>query len=218
MDAGHLPVHLTPTFLRMMDSAGAQLQFPARIITNLLHSPVLMGFLLDRLKGDNSNFLKAMVTNTVTPTMLHAGSKVNVIPSVAEADLDCRLLPGQSPDSVKKEIHQIVGDKIELETIYTTQGAEFSTDTAFYKLLEDRTRKMDPEGIVVPMLMPGATDACQYQSAGIKMYGFTPGIFPQDVSIMRMAHGHDERMPISFIESGLPVLWDVVTEFCGKSR
>ena len=73
---------------------------------------------------------------------------------------------------------------------------------------------MDPGGIVIPMLMPGATDACQYQKAGIKMYGFTPGIFPPDISLMRMAHGHDERMPISFIESGLPVLWEVVTEFC----
>jgi len=212
--ARHLPVHLTRTFLKMIDSAGAQLAFPVGILARLLHSPALMSFLLDRLKGDSSNLLRAMVTNTVSPTMLHAGTKVNVVPSVAEADLDCRLLPGQSPESVKAEIHEIVGEEIELEPVYTTCGAEFPTDTAFYKLLEDRTRAMDPGGIVIPMLMPGATDACQYQKAGIKMYGFTPGIFPPDISLMRMAHGHDERMPISFIESGLPVLWDVVTEFC----
>jgi acetylornithine deacetylase/succinyl-diaminopimelate desuccinylase-like protein len=75
---------------------------------------------------------------------------------------------------------------------------------------------MDPAGLVIPMLMPGATDACEYQKAGIKMYGFTPGILPADMPIMQMAHGHDERIPVSFIESGLPVLWDVINEFCGK--
>jgi len=75
---------------------------------------------------------------------------------------------------------------------------------------------MDPGGLVIPMMMPGATDACQYQQAGIKVYGFTPGILPPGIPVMRMAHGHDERIPVSFIESGLPVLWDVVNEFCGK--
>lgn len=212
----HLPVHITPTFLKMLDSAGSQMPFPAGMVTGLLHSPGLMGFLLDRINSDASNLLKAMVTNTVSPTMLHAGTKVNVVPSEAYADLDCRLLPGQTPESLKKEIHQVVGEDVELETVYTTNGAEFPTDTEFFKLLEAKARKMDPGGIILPMLMPGATDACQYQNAGIKMYGFTPGIFPPDVSIMHMAHGHDERMPISFIESGLPVLWDVVTEFCGR--
>jgi acetylornithine deacetylase/succinyl-diaminopimelate desuccinylase-like protein len=75
---------------------------------------------------------------------------------------------------------------------------------------------MDPGGIVIPLLMPGATDACQYQKAGIKMYGFTPGILPPGMAMLQLAHGHNERMPISFIETGLPVLWDVVNEFCGR--
>ena len=212
--AGHLPVHLTPTFLKMLDATGSQVKFPVNSLTWLLRSPMLMRLVLSQLKGDSRNFLRALVTNTVSPTMLRAGSKVNVIPSVAEVDIDCRLVPGQTPDSVKNEIHQIVGEGIELETIYTTSGAEFSTDTPLFKLMERRTRQMDPGGLVIPMLMVGATDACQYQNAGIKVYGFTPGILPPGIPIMQMAHGHDERMPVSFIESGLPVLWDVLNEFC----
>ena len=214
--AGHLPVHLTPTFLKMLDAAGSQMKFPINPLIKLLHSPRLMTFVLDRLKGDNRNMLRAMVTNTVSPTMLQAGSKVNVIPSMAEVAIDCRLVPGQTPEDVIKEIQQIVGVGIELEPVYTTCGAEFSTETSLFKLMERRTRQMDPGGLVIPMLMPGATDACQYQNAGIKMYGFTPGILPPGMPIMQMAHGHDERMPISFIQSGLPVLWDVVNEFCGN--
>jgi acetylornithine deacetylase/succinyl-diaminopimelate desuccinylase-like protein len=216
--AGHLPVHLTPTFLKMLDSAGSQIRFPLGSLTVLLHSPMLMSLLLDRLKGDSRNVLRALVTNTISPTILRAGSKVNVIPSVAEVDIDCRLVPGQTPEDVKREIHQIVGDGIELETVYTTSGAEFSTETLLYKLLERRTRQMDPGGLTIPMLMPGATDACQYQNAGIKVYGFTPGILPPGLPIMQLAHGHDERVPVSFFETGLPVLWDVVNEFCGKGN
>jgi acetylornithine deacetylase/succinyl-diaminopimelate desuccinylase-like protein len=214
--AGHLPVHITPTFLKMLDTAASQLKFPLSSLARLLHSPMLLSFVLERLNGDSRNILRALVTNTVSPTMLQAGSKVNVIPSMAEVGIDCRLVPGQTPEDVIREIHQIVGAGIELEPVYTTSGAEFSTETPLFKLMERRTRQMDPGGLVIPMLMPGATDACQYQNAGIKMYGFTPGVLPPDMPLMQMAHGHDERMPISFIETGLPVLWDVINEFCGK--
>jgi acetylornithine deacetylase/succinyl-diaminopimelate desuccinylase-like protein len=216
--AGHLPVHLSPTFLKMLDAAGVQIHSPFSGLTRLLHLPAFMNLLLGMLRGDSRNLLTALVTNTISPTILQAGGKVNVIPSVAEAGIDCRLVPGQTPESVKKEIHQITGEKIALETVYTTSGAEFPTDTPLFQLLERRTRQLDPGGLVIPMLLPGATDACQYKEAGIKVYGFTPGILPPGLPMMQLAHGHDERMPISFIESGLPVLLDVVTEFCAKGN
>lgn len=214
--ARHLPVHLIPTNLKMLEAITSRLKFPLNNLTGLLHSPAVIGFLLNRLKGDSGNVLRALVTNTYSPNMLQAGSKLNVIPSVAEAGIDCRLVPGQTPEDVMREIHQIVGESIELEPVYTTCGAEFSTETPFFKLLEKRTQQLDPEGLVIPMIMPGGTDACQYQNAGITMYGFTPGILPPEIPVLKLAHGHDERLPISFIETGLPVLWDVVTEFCGK--
>ncbi len=215
--ADHLPVHLSPTFLNMVDTAGSQMNSPVKSLARLLHSPGMVNFILRRTKGESHNMLRALVTNTVSPTMLHSGSKVNVIPSTAEVEIDCRLVPGQTPESVGAEIHRIVGEKIELDTVYTTSGAEFPTDSALFKLMASKTHAMDPGGIVIPMLMPGATDACQYKEAGIKMYGFTPGIVPAGLPLMQLAHGHDERLPISFIASGLPVLWDVLTEFCGRA-
>jgi acetylornithine deacetylase/succinyl-diaminopimelate desuccinylase-like protein len=214
--AGHLPIHLTPTFLKMVAAVRTQSRFPVNALAGILGSPMVVDVLLRNLRGDAANMLRALVSNTVSPTMLQAGSKVNVIPSTAEVGIDCRLVPGQTPESVISEIHHIVGDKIHLEPVYTTCGAEFSTETPLYKLLEKRTHQLDPGGLVIPMMMTGATDACQYQNAGIKVYGFTPGILPPGMPILQLAHGHDERIPISFIESGLPVLWDVVTEFCGK--
>jgi acetylornithine deacetylase/succinyl-diaminopimelate desuccinylase-like protein len=212
----HLPVHISPPFIEMVDAAGEQLSFPLRTLTGLMHSPSLVNLVLNHVNIEGINILKALVTNTVSPNMLHAGAKLNVIPSMAEADIDCRLVPGQSPEDAIREIHQIVGDAIEVDVIYTTGGAEFPTETPLFTLLEKRTQQMDQEGIVIPLMMPGATDACQYQNAGIKMYGFTPGILPRGIEILQLTHGHDERMPVSFIESGLPVLWDVVNEFCGR--
>ena len=214
--AGHLPVHISPTFQAMLLSAGGQISFPGSLATRALQSPRLVSLALGRLKGPAKNFLRALTSNTVSATMLEAGNKVNVIPSSAEASLDCRLVPGQTPEDVMREIRAIVGEGVELEIIQAMGGAEFPTDTPLFKLMENVTRKMDPGRIVIPMLMVGATDASVYRQTGMKIYGFTPGILPPELPIMSMAHGHDERMPISYIESGLPALWEVVSQFCGR--
>ncbi|MCU0486159.1 MAG: M20/M25/M40 family metallo-hydrolase [Anaerolineales bacterium] len=213
--AGHLPVHVTPTFQAMLSAAGAQISFPGRLATQALQSSGLISLAINRMKGSGRNFLNALTTNTISATMLEAGSKVNVIPSSAEVALDCRLVPGQTSEDVIREIKAITGDKVELEVAYASSGAAFSTETPLYKIMQQAARKMDPEGIVIPMMMPGATDASQYRRAGMTIYGFTPGILPPELPIMSMAHGHDERIPVSYIESGLPVLWEVITQFCG---
>jgi acetylornithine deacetylase/succinyl-diaminopimelate desuccinylase-like protein len=209
--AHHLPVHLTPTFLRMMQAAGDQLKFPARLLPNLLRNPAIASFMLGRLPENSRNLLGSMITNTVSRTMLAAGQKSNVIPSEAEADLDCRKLPGQTAEDVMREILAVTGNQVALEPLYISTGTEFTVDSPFYRTLETAVRSMDPGGLVVPMLMPGATDASEYQRTGIQMYGFTPGVIPEGFPALQMAHGHDERIPISFIRSGLPVLWEVLT-------
>ncbi|MEW5870152.1 MAG: M20/M25/M40 family metallo-hydrolase [Chloroflexota bacterium] len=216
--AGHLPVHITPPMKRMLDGMASQMRFPLGTLIGLMRSPRLAGFLLPRLPAEARSLFGAMLTNSVSATMLQAGTKVNVIPSTAHADLDCRLLPGQTMQDAMREIRAITGDKLELEPLITSSGASFSMDTPLYRLLEQATRRMDPQGVVVPMLMPGATDACEYQKAGITVYGFTPGVMPQDFSIAKLAHGHDERLPLSAIRTGLPALWEVVSEFCCASE
>jgi acetylornithine deacetylase/succinyl-diaminopimelate desuccinylase-like protein len=213
--AGHMPVHLTSTFQKMMEAVGRQLKFPLSLLPGLMRNPGLAGFILGRLPEKNRGLLAAMIANTVTPTMLSAGIKTNVIPSQAEASLDCRKLPGQSVEDLVREIAAITGPDVMLEPVHVSSGTEFPVDSPFYRTLESAARRMDPGGIFVPMLMPGATDASHYQRAGIQMYGFTPGILPADFPTLKVGHGHDERLPISYIRSGLPVLWDVVNETCG---
>jgi acetylornithine deacetylase/succinyl-diaminopimelate desuccinylase-like protein len=51
---------------------------------------------------------------SITPTILRAGTKINVIPAVAEADVDCRILPGTTLDSLEREVRGVVGDRVEI--------------------------------------------------------------------------------------------------------
>ncbi len=214
--AGHLPVHLTSTYHKMVDSIGSQVNLPVRYLVQLLHSPRVMNLILGQMKGHTRDLVASLVTNTPWIYMLQAGSLDNPTPSMAEARISCRSLPGQSPQDVTREFKEIMGENVNFEISNRYPGTEFSTETPFYRLLEKRTHQMDKKGLVTPMLFPAATDACLYQNAGITVYGFTPGIVPPDIQPMLLAHGHDERLPVSFIETGLPVLWDVITEFCVK--
>ncbi len=174
----------------------------------------MVKFLLKLLKGQAKTILTALTTNTCTPTILQAGQKTNVIPAEAYAHLDCRRLPTQSPEDVMNEILAVTGKGVRLEPLDISPGAAFPTDSPLYQLLEEETRRLDPEGIVFPMMMSGATDACVYREAGITIYGFTPGRMPDNFPVLSLAHGHDERLPVSYIASGLPVLWEVVRKFC----
>jgi acetylornithine deacetylase/succinyl-diaminopimelate desuccinylase-like protein len=212
--ARHLPIHITPTVKSMLSSVASQLKFPLKSLAKMAGNPFVMNLVLNRLSGEQNGLVTAMVSNTITPTMLQAGQKVNVIPSSAEACVDCRLLPGQNPEDVMRELKAVIGSDIEIEIIGRTNGAEFSTDTPFYQCLVEATRSMDASGMIMPMLSTGATDASEYQRAGVKVYGYTPGILPKNFPIMGLAHGHDERVPISYIETGLPPLWQVINKFC----
>ena len=163
---GHLPIHLTPTFLRMIDAIAGQLSFPTNLIGPLLHNQGSASLILKLVPEKNRRLFGPLFYNSVTPTVLKAGGKTNVIPSLAEAQLDCRILPGQKPEDVIREIQKVVGSGVKLEVLTSTNGTEFSTDSELYRLMVKTTQEMDPGGLVFPMLMMGATDACQYQRAG----------------------------------------------------
>jgi acetylornithine deacetylase/succinyl-diaminopimelate desuccinylase-like protein len=98
--ARHLPVHLTPTFLRMLDAITAQLSFPTSLVGPLLHNRGAASLVLRLVPESSLRLAGPLFYNTVTPTVLKAGGKTNVIPSLAEAQLDCRILPGQTPEDV----------------------------------------------------------------------------------------------------------------------
>ncbi len=75
---------------------------------------------------------------------------------------------------------------MELETLDTSVGPQVPLDSALYKVMEKSLRKMDPEGVIIPYMSPGASDAVEYNKGGIKVYGFSPGIVPDGFPLCRI--------------------------------
>jgi len=213
-DAQGLPIHLTPTtasFIRTLAAASSPAQ--ALALRGLLNRR-LAPLVLARLKPEERQIFRAALSNTVTPTALRGGVKTNVIPSEAEAELDCRLLPGQTVEDIRREIARLVGQGVELEPFKASPGVEFNSDTELFRLLKQTLLAHDPQAVPAPYLCSAFTDAPQYARLGITVYGFTPGQLPPELPRLRLAHGHDERIPVASLHFGVRVLWDVVKAFC----
>jgi acetylornithine deacetylase/succinyl-diaminopimelate desuccinylase-like protein len=156
--------------------------------------------------------LYAMLHNTATPTKLNAGSKINVIPSVAEAQVDGRLVPGQTAETFLLELRAVLGNEYEIEFHQpTTCGIEADPQSPLYELLLRTLKQNDPAAIVLPDLVVGATDARHVTKLGTKVYGFCPMF--DDAAEMERVHGDDERIRLDNVGFGTRVLYQVVSEF-----
>ncbi|MCS7325248.1 MAG: M20/M25/M40 family metallo-hydrolase [Thermoflexales bacterium] len=158
--------------------------------------------------------LHAMTHVTLTPTGLRAGYKTNVVPSQAEATLDCRTLPGMGAEAVIDELRAVLGVSLGQHVQFVVdsegEGVEFPFDTPLFRLLERVLRHHDPQAIPVPYMMTGGTDAKHLARLGVICYGFSPLQLAENEHFVELAHAHDERVSIAALEWGVHVLYDVV--------
>jgi acetylornithine deacetylase/succinyl-diaminopimelate desuccinylase-like protein len=153
------------------------------------------------LLGTLTKLVSATLANTANPTMLNAGYKVNVIPGEAVAHVDGRFLPGNS-DTFLADIRKIVGDEINVEAETFDVALEAPFDTNIVHLMTESLAAEDRAARVVPYMLSGGTDAKALSKFGIKGYGFTPLLLPNDLDFTSLFHGHDERVPISSLKFG----------------
>jgi acetylornithine deacetylase/succinyl-diaminopimelate desuccinylase-like protein len=158
---------------------------------------------------------RPMLSNTVTPTILHAGYKDNVIPGEAWVILDGRTLPGEDERSFLLELRDIVGPDPVLEVIKTGPPVEASPDTPLFDIIKARTEAADPGARAIPWMLPGATDSKFYAQLGAVCYGFAPVRLDPRMPFGSLYHGNDERMPIEGFLWGLRLYTDVVLSFLG---
>lgn len=139
--------------------------------------------------------LEALNAHTTTaPTIIDGGLKNNVIPTVAEATINFRILPGETIESVKKHIENTISDKIKVEPVgfLTNPSPVSSIDSEAYKNLEKTIRDMFPNSIVVPGLVGGGTDARYFYDISDDVYRFYPiRMGPEGLSRF---HGIDEKI------------------------
>jgi len=212
-----LPQHRTKVADAYLKAVGATQRFPLSVLLPRLHLPALAKAILARFPDRGAaNAMAAVLSNTATPTMLRAGDKINTVPGFAEAFVDGRTLPGETAATLIAEIRKIAEDlgDFEIEILKDMPPVETTTETPLWLVIGDVMKQQVAHGHVVPMLMPGFTDAKQWSRLGAKCYGFMPTRFPDDgTRFSDLFHGHDERIPVDGLAWGVEVLYEVVKRF-----
>lgn len=162
--------------------------------------------------GSIARFLRSSLRHTANPTMLDAGYKHNVIPSVAEARIDVRPLPGREQEAFDA-IRALVGDEIEVELVHGDVGLEQPFDTALVQAMAASLGRHDPDAPVLPYMLSGGTDNKALSELGIAGYGFAPLRLTPDLDFAAMFHGVDERVPLDALDFGTDVLEDLLLTY-----
>ncbi len=213
LDKNRLPVHITPVTRRMIEAISSNLPFPKNMILNKLLVPALTGNILKML-GENAQYFEPLLHNTVNATIVRGGNKVNVIPSEITVELDSRLLPGFGPEDLIAEIRQIAGDEAEFE-ILRHDPCPSETDMGLFDTLSGILHDADPEGISVPLILPGVTDARFFSRLGIQTYGFMPMALPAGFNFFQTIHAADERIPVEAVAFGTNAIFELLKRYKG---
>jgi acetylornithine deacetylase/succinyl-diaminopimelate desuccinylase-like protein len=141
----------------------------------------------------------ALVRNTITPTVLRASEKTNVIPRSASAELDCRLLPGEDPERFVRTLTAAIADPmVHVDVLLSFPPSSSPTDTALYRGLRHLAQR---EGLLaMPAVLTGFTDSHYFRERGIASYGFVPFVLSTEESDRE--HGIDERMSTANLRDG----------------
>lgn len=156
--------------------------------------------------GPLSRIIGATVRDTANPTMLDAGYKANVIPSTAEAVVDCRVLPGRE-EAFLREVDEILGPDITREWVSHLPALQTGFDGDLVEAMGAALRAEDPEARTVPYMLSGGTDAKAFEDKlGLRCFGFAPLRLPPDLDFASLFHGVDERVPVDALRFGTRVL------------
>jgi acetylornithine deacetylase/succinyl-diaminopimelate desuccinylase-like protein len=212
---------MTPVMERFLGATAEALPTePARLLRTIAHpdsrlSDAAIDTLCDPVYG---RAVRALLRDTISPNIVQAGVKYNVIPGEAELYIDCRVLPGTTEEQMQAKVIERLGDladACDVDLVIFGAPVESSADTDLYRLLEETIRIHDPDAAPVPGVVPFATDAKHTTRLGIPTYGFSPLRLDTDELFLDRFHGVDERVGLDALRWGLPVLYDVVRGFCG---
>ena len=190
------PVVLTPTVRAFLEELGDALGI--EIDTGDLRTTVAK-------LGPVAQMIGATISNTVNPTQLEAGHKVNVVPGEATAYVDGRFLPGQEEEFLR-QIDELLGPRIRREWVVHDQAVETTFDGPLVDAMAAALRAEDPKARAVPYMLSGGTDAKSFSRLGIRCFGFAPLQLPSDLDFAGMFHGVDERVPVESLKFGVRVL------------
>jgi acetylornithine deacetylase/succinyl-diaminopimelate desuccinylase-like protein len=211
LDKRRLPVHVTPVVRLMVEAMADALPLQRRMALRPLLVPALTDRLLDLL-GEDAASLDPLLHNTATPTILRGGESTNVIPTEMTVDLDGRVLPGQTPRDLVRELEELVPGVADYELAREEPAARAEPDLTLFPLLADVIREREPHGTPIPMLLPAYTDARYFSRLGIQTYGFLPMRLPKHITTA-LVHAPNERIPADAVEFGAECVYEVIRRY-----
>jgi carboxypeptidase PM20D1 len=159
----------------------------------------------------------AMIHTTMTPTILDAGIKDNVVPTLATATLNLRILPGESIESTLAYLKNTIGD----ERIVMTEieGAANPSSVSNYKNevftnLGLAVKDVYPDALITPFLMLGATDSRHFEGLSENIYKFMPVLFESE-DLARF-HGANERVSVVNFEKAIQIYAQCMVRWSSK--
>lgn len=156
--------------------------------------------------------MRANLRTTCVATTLAGGSRVNALPAEAVANVNCRILPDETSEDVRRQLLEVLADpKLHVRAIEDTGHPGASPldgpgPAAIRKVME----QMFPGTPVIPSMSRGSTDSRHLRALGIASYGISP--FPMTDADSLRAHGIDERIPVASLEVGVEVMYRLVVE------
>jgi acetylornithine deacetylase/succinyl-diaminopimelate desuccinylase-like protein len=147
-------------------------------------------------------YWNSMMRTTCVATRLSGGHANNALPQLATANVNCRILPGVSPASVKDKLVEVLADpKIKVAFVdEATPSKPSPLRPEVMNIVESLTKEMFPGVVVVPVMSTGATDGLYLRNGEVPTYG-VDGTFG-DIDDVR-AHGRDERVGVKQYFEGL---------------
>ncbi len=203
------PLHLTPGVDKFFRDIARLYPEPQRSwlsnVSVALNDPKAREWILSDI------FWNAYLRNTISLTGLAGSNKTNVIPGVATADVDVRLLPDQDPAEFLKTLQGVVGDTaIHFTTLLQPKTPlESPIDTDLFHAIERAAHDREPTAFVTTPMETAATDRPTYRKLGITTYGFSPFRIPRP-EIQRGMHGNDERLSVDNVGYGTHFFYDIL--------
>ena len=211
LEKKRLPVHVTPVLRSMVAAMASGLPFHERLALRPALVPALTDRLLD-LFGKDGDSLDPLLHNMATPTVIRGGESTNVIPTEFTVDLDGRVLPGQTPRDLVRELEALVPGAAQFEIVEEEPAAKADPDLTLMPMLMRIIKEKEPSGTPFPMLLPGYTDARYFSQLGIQTYGFLPMQLPKHITTA-LIHAPDERIPAAAVEFGVDCVYEAIRRY-----
>src|SRR5467141_2362428 len=167
-----------------------------------------------RVISDANPLWNSMLRDTISPTVLTAGVANNVIPAEARANLNVRLLPGDSVSTVMNDLNKLVNDplvRLEVQPNAGLAAPSSSLESEFYGVISKVVSREFGGAPALPFQSTWLTDSAQLRLFQVQALGLVP--FPLTQDDLKRMHGDDERIPLAAFDKGVDVLAKIVNEF-----